>query len=130
MKKSIKLVVVLVAIAMLSILLIACVPKTVEDARAKFSEEDYAIIDFDDMQLAVMYVNLNLESVDGGFAVMHKEDGNVSVILHFSDLASAKAFYSDLRKEMNETEVTDKYIFQEGNWVFVGEARDLKIFKQ
>ena len=132
MKKSAKLVTLLLLVVMvMTVCLVGCAPKTVEDANKKLTDAGYVAAPKEISDLVMLPVNAVLSTqkitAEGVVAAVKEDDkkgDSLVIAMLFSDKDVAKKAGDAIKSKLSEE---DKKTFrQEGAWIAFGDEAGIK----
>ena len=126
MKKIISIVAVILLVAMLGVILIACTPKTIEDAKAKFEKKGYDVSTRTGKKVPSYYAE---EGVIGTIYAESEDEEEYFEAFLFETKDDAKEAYKDYEDDLkDEAEDDDDFVYGQTGFYFGTKAAD-NIFK-
>lgn len=120
MKKLLTIISVLVVVVMATVLLMACVPSSMEKAKDKLEKAGFSV---ESMPIDIQ--DLSEGAVDALLAIKSLGSGYLFATL-FDSEASAKAVYDEYLADSEEFPFIVK---QSGKWLYLGDEEGIKAFE-
>ncbi|MBO5286357.1 MAG: hypothetical protein J6B16_05615 [Clostridia bacterium] len=123
MKKALKLITLVVAMMLVSVMFIACVPSNPEKAEKKLKDAGYSVI-VTEITDAMESMSDELDGVS--YVVYANKDDDTVMIYYFEKGADAKDAYDEMKEEQEEAgdELKDFVIKKSGKAVVVASSKD------
>ena len=112
MKKMLKRIVLVMAMAVLFVSLVACVPSNAEKAKEKMAKEGYNVTDIGSM------AKLVFDGVEGGIYAVDN-DGDMVIAVRFESVDDAKDAYNDWESLLSKLGQSGTAL-RDGKWVYSG----------
>lgn len=121
MKKALTIITVIAIVAVLGVVLFACVPNSIDAATKKMEKAGYNVTSYSDK---------GAEGCDGGILATSGLTGIYA--LHFSSAKEAKAYYEDRigTDKEDKKDAEESNYKQKGKWVYWGSTAAEKAFEK
>ena len=112
MKRMLKRIVLVMAMAVLFVSLVACVPSNAEKAKEKMAKEGYNVTDIGSV------AKLIFDGVEGGIYAVDN-DGDMVIAVRFESVDDAKDAYNDWESLLSKLGQSGTAL-RDGKWVYSG----------